>query len=61
MKKVNLSRIPRERKREAWEKLQRDYPAQAELVESEFVQEMAQAFDGEIVIYLPEAGDNLTR
>ncbi|MBA1331359.1 histidine kinase [Candidatus Endoriftia persephone str. Guaymas] len=56
-----MSRIPRERKREAWEKLQRDYPAQAELVESEFVQEMAQAFDGEIVIYLPETVDRVSR
>ncbi len=61
MKKVNLSRIPRERKREAWEKLQRDYPAQAELVESEFVQVMAQAFDGEIVIHLPETADRASR
>ncbi|WP_292358996.1 MULTISPECIES: hypothetical protein [unclassified Methylophaga] len=49
-KRVNLSRLPPERKQKAWQWLQETRPAQAELIQSKAVQEIISAFDGEIII-----------
>ena len=64
MKKVNLSRIPKDKKREAWERLQEKYPDQAAWVQDPVVKcflgdfeddETGETvnFNCELVVYLP--------
>ena len=68
MKKVNLSRIPADKKREAWERLKQEYPDQAAWVQDPFVQALCADFideetgetvnfNPELIIYIPEEGD----
>jgi hypothetical protein len=56
-KRINLTRLPADKKREAWERLKRDYPDQAAWVKEPLVQEMLEHFDAEIVIHIPEKTD----
>lgn len=56
-RRLNLTRVPRERRQETWEWLQREYPDQAAWVEDPLVQEMRRHFNAEIVIHLPEKAD----
>ena len=44
-RRVNLSAIPREKRQEAWEKLQRDYPDQAALLEDPMMVELRKTFN----------------
>jgi hypothetical protein len=53
-KRVNLTRLPEEKKRQAWERLKRDYPDQAAWVMEPLVQELLEHFNAEIVIHIPE-------
>lgn len=57
MRSVNLTRIPDHKKREAWEKLKREYPDQAAYMRDPFVREMIEHFNAEIIIHLPEKDD----
>lgn len=50
---VNLSRIPPEKRQEAWERLQRDYPDQAAYLQDPLVVLMKETFQAEISIELP--------
>ena len=53
-REVNLSRIPPEKRQEAWERLQEKYPAQAALLEDPFFVGVRKAFpNGEVFIELP--------
>jgi len=49
----NLSRIPKEKRAEAWARLQEICPAQAELVRDEYVQALHKAFCADIIIEIP--------
>jgi hypothetical protein len=69
MKKVNLSRIHPAKKREAWERLQKEYPNQAAWVTDPFVRAMQEDFvidektgetanfGIELIVWLPEEND----
>ena len=50
-RRVNLSAIPKEKRQEAWEKLQRDYPDQAALLEDPMMVELRKTFNP-IAIYI---------
>ena len=47
---VNISRLPPNRKRAAWDWIQQNRPAQAELIQSDVVQQTLAVFNGEIII-----------
>jgi hypothetical protein len=49
----NLSRIPKEKRAEAWARLQENCPAQAALVQDEYVQAIHKAFGADIIIEIP--------
>ena len=49
-KRVNLSRLPAERKREAWAWMQREEPDLAAFLKSEAAQALIKQFDGEVFI-----------
>jgi hypothetical protein len=50
MRQINISRLPTERKKKAWQWIQDNRPEQAALIESDHFQQMIKAFDGEIII-----------
>lgn len=52
-RRINLSRIPKEKRAEAWARLQKDCPAQADLVRDEYVQALHKAFGADIIIEIP--------
>lgn len=43
-RRVNLSAIPKEKRQEAWEKLQRDYPDHAKLLEDPMMVALREKF-----------------
>ena len=47
-KRVNLSRLPPAKKREAWRKIKEQQPELAALLQSDEVQEMIRVFDAEV-------------
>lgn len=49
-KRVNLSRLPPERKKAAWAWLQANRPEEAKLIQSNEVQSLLAAFNGEIIL-----------
>ena len=54
---VNLSRIPPEKRKAAWERLKQNYPAQAALCEDPLVVEMRRVFNAELIIELPKESE----
>jgi len=50
MKRVNITRLPTDRKKKAWRWIKDNRPDQAELIESEHFQAVLKAFDGEVII-----------
>jgi uncharacterized Zn finger protein len=53
-KRVNLSRLSDADKRVAWEWMKENEPNLAKLISGTLMQDMAKAFDGEIIVELPE-------
>jgi hypothetical protein len=53
-RRLNLSTVPSEKRKQTWAMLQRDYPDQAAWVQDPFVQEMREHFDAQLIVYLPE-------
>ncbi len=52
---INLSQIPKEKRKEAWQRLQDKYPAQAELVECDLFQALRKMYpDAQTIIEIPE-------
>lgn len=49
-KRINISRLPPDRKKAAWAWVQKNRPEQAELIKSASFQELLATFDGEIII-----------
>jgi hypothetical protein len=49
-KRVNLSRLPPERKQAAWAWLKTNRPAEAKLIQSDDVKSLIAAFNGEIIL-----------
>lgn len=47
---VNISRLPPAQKRAAWEAIQRDRPALAELLQEENFQALREAFDADVCV-----------
>ncbi len=49
-KRVNLSRLPPDRKRSAWAWVQKNRPEQAGLIQSASFQQLLTTFNGEVII-----------
>ena len=49
-KRVNISRLPPDRKKAAWAWVQRNRPEQADLIQSAQFQELLTTFNGEVII-----------
>jgi len=54
---VNLSRLPKDQRAPMWQRIQRERPAQAELIQSDIFQALRQAFDGEVMVEAFDAGE----
>lgn len=49
-KMVNLSTLPADRKRAAWEKIQRSNPALAQLLQSDEVAQICKTFNAQVMV-----------
>ena len=57
IRRINLSRIPKEKRAQAWEKLKKKYPDQAAWVQDPIVQAIRDRFNAELIIDLPAGKD----
>lgn len=53
IRRINLSRVPKEKRQEAWARLQKKHPAHARLMNDPLVQAVREKFNAQVIVELP--------